>query len=162
MISRRCFLVQILLMLPSLLWTMSAKCCFLWNDMCSRGLDLALQGSGDRCCCWRCHILCVLIVECHMKIVIDILNLPGWLLVVCRWDDFPWWPPGAKCSSLGYTGHLGELQSVVYDVWVGGWVLKKPHIDNLGRCRCYCCCCYCRWCCCDNTQVYCSDLWHGV
>ena len=26
----------------------------------------------------------VLIVECHIEIVIDILNLPGWLLVVCR------------------------------------------------------------------------------
>ena len=117
MISRRCFLVQILLLLPSLLWTMSAKCSFLWNDMCTRVLDLALQGSGDRCCCWRCHILCVLIVECHMEIVIDILNLPGWLLVVCRWDDitmvtsrckmFPflccylvtsWWPKGYEMS----------------------------------------------------------------
>ena len=32
---------------------------------------------------------------------------------------------------MGYTGHLGELQSVVYDVWVGGWVLKNRTLTIL-------------------------------
>ena len=116
MISRRCFLVQILLMLPSLMWTMSAKCCFLWNDMCSRGLDL--QGFW-----WLTpllpmpHVMCVACRipygDCNWR-----LGSPGgWLLLLCRWDDitmvtsrckmFPflccylvtsWWPKGYEMS----------------------------------------------------------------